>query len=175
MATATSSQATVINLLVQKFQALQLETPIGNQPVPIFDGPEGPNEEDNFVVVMGWPDDDSSGELTPAYLGSTASYYEKYKILVATFCYVGGDDNDAGYGDSDAQLTARTNANYIEAALESAVNADRNLAIQNGGVAPCIWCLPAGTSYSQAPPEEDSPMGRYARWNLTLDVYNVLT
>lgn len=170
---ATTTQTAVIDLLVQKFQGLSLV--VGGQPVNVYDGPEGPDEEDNYIVVMGWPDDSTGAKLEWAYLGDR-SRYENYSLAVCVFCYVGGDDSTASMGTEDAQATARANARTLQAALEQALLSDPNLSIQCGGIAPILWILMSNVAYSQTMPdeEEDEGMGRYAQFIIKCDVFNLL-
>ena len=172
----TSSQALVTNLLVQKFQGLDITVDIEGTatPVPIYDGPQGPAEDDNYVVIMGWPSEaESSSTEAWSYLG-TATRYENYDLAIMIFSFVGGDDSDASYDASDAQALARTNATTIQAAIEAACLADINLSVQNGGTAPIIWGLIREVRFDQTPPEEESEMGRFAQYALRYHVYNVL-
>ena len=173
----TSSQALVTNLLVQKFQGLNMTVNVNGTatPVPVYDGPEGPNEEDNYVVVMGWPSEASAtgDSMKWAYLG-TATRYELYDLAIMIFSYVGGDDADASFDASDAQAAARANATSIQSAIEAACLADINLSVQNGGTQAIIWGLITSARLDQTPPEEESGMGRFAQWALKYHVYNVL-
>lgn len=172
---STSTVELVIDLLVQKFQALDLT--INQQPVAVYDGPEGPDNEDNYIVVMGWPAEGGSApSQTPwAYLGDR-SRYEDYDLAVMVFCYVGGDDSTATFGPEDAQAQARANARTIRAAIETALLADPNLSVQNGGIAPILWILLSQSIYAQTLPDEeqDDGMGRFSQWALRCHVKNVL-
>ena len=175
----TSSQALVTNLLVEKFQGLNLTVNVNGTatPVDVYDGPEGPDNEDNFILVMGWPesgDDTSTSTERWAYLG-TATRYEQYDLAIVINCFVGGDDSFAATpaSGSDAQAAVRTNAESIQSAVEAACLADINLSVQNGGTAPIIYGYITGSRFSQAVPD-DGAMGRYAQYGLRYHVYNVL-
>ena len=169
---ATSSQAFVTDLLVQKFQGLGLE--IDGVPVPVYDGPEGPNEDDNYVVIMGWPGQTSASQMKWAYMG-TMTRYEDYDLAVMVFSWVGGDNADASWDASDAQATARAHARYIESAIEASLLADPNLSEQNNGTPAVIWVLLQSSRLDQTPPDEESAMGRFAQYALKVQVKNVLS
>lgn len=177
MPVATSSQAHVIDLLVQKFQGLALTAtnPVTGltEPVPVYDGTEGPSDAAMFVLVMGWPGDETAAQLNWLWLG-TAAREEHYDLMIGVFSYVGGDNAYADFGNDDAQKTARANANTIHAALEAALLADRNLATQNGGTQACVWALMTECAYTEEPPD-GGEMGRYARFRCKVGVYNLLT
>jgi hypothetical protein len=161
--------------MVAKFQALTFTglTP-SSAIVSVFDGePDGPTIPDNFVVVMG-ETDRSAGTYVPAYLGNT-SMYERYSVYVGVFSYIGGSSPADNSGNSDAEKTARANANVIHEGIGNAMKADRNLITANGGVtAPVIWCIIAGADYSQQS-FGDLELGRYATWRARYDVLNVAT
>ena len=174
----TSSQALVTNLLVQKFQGLNLQaTDTTGQPsaVPVYDGPEGPDQEDNYVVVMGWPGASAASADVQrwAYLG-TATRYEVYDLAIMIFSWVGGGgDTSATY--PNAQSAARTNAFSVQTLIEAACLADINLSVQNGGTAPIIWGLINSVQIDQTPPdEEESAEGRFCQIAMKYHVYNVL-
>lgn len=176
---ATSSQPVIIDLLVAKFQGLDLT--VDGQPVLVYDGIEGPDEEDNFVVVMGWPADganESGATQEPAYIGVPLTREENYDIAVVVSCFVGGDDAGGTDGAEDAQRSARINAASLESAIEAAMLADPNLSIQSGGgTPPCVWCLLQGTKLSQTPPfseDGEGAMGRFANYLMRFHVYAVL-
>lgn len=173
MAPATSTQSLVINLICTKIQGLGLT--IDGNPVMVYDGPEGPDNEDNFVVVMCDENDpEPQGTQEWAALGSRARY-ENYDVIIGVFSYMGGDDSTGGGGASDAQLGARTNAATIEAAIEAAMLADINLATANSGTAPVIWCQLTSTTITQLPPDDESGMGRFTGWRMIYHVYNRLS
>jgi hypothetical protein len=52
--------------------------------------------------------------------------------------------------------------------------ADINLATQNRGTAPIIWCELQGSNLTQLPPDEESGMGRYVGWRMRFHIYNRL-
>lgn len=168
---ATCTLPLVIDLLVQKFQGLALV--IDGQPVKVYDGPEGPDEEDNFVLVMGWPGADAPCKHTWAYIGGQ-SRYEAGTLAVVAFSYVGGDDSTATFDASDAQATARANVAIMQSAIEQSVVDDPNLSVQNDGVAPVIWILNTDITFDQTPPDEEGEMGRYSQCAIKLETYNVL-
>lgn len=168
---ATCTLPLVINLMVQKFKALDLT--INNAPVNVYDGPQGPDEEDNYVVVMGWPGADAPCKHTWAYIGDH-SRYENGSIAVVAFSLVGGADDGGPWDPDNAQNQARTNMGYIQGQLEAAMIADPNLATQNGGTAPIVWILQTDITFDETPPEEESSMGRYSQCAMKMSTYNLL-
>jgi hypothetical protein len=167
---ATSTQGLVIDLIVAKIQGLNLASVIG-LPCPVFDGPEGTDEENNYVVVHGWPGDSTDQSAEWAGLGRLARY-ENYDVAVAVCCYQGGASAPDSDGTDDAQATVRANAIAIAAAIEQALLDDINLATQNGGTAPIIWLLVSQQPLDQNPP--DGAMGRFCQITMKVHVYNRL-
>lgn len=171
---ASSTQAAVMDLLVQKLQGLALT--VDGTPVPVYDGMEGNDAEENFVCCFDMP---GSARPQPwAYLGTMARY-EDYEIGVAILCVAGGDDAAGASGADDAQLTARANCSSISDAIEQAILADVNLATQNGGSPPpgLVWVLPQPGPFDQEPPEADpnGEKGRYCCRLIRCSVKAVLT
>lgn len=169
---ATSTQAQVIGLLVQKIGGLGLAGLI-DLPCPVFDGPVGTDEQDNYVVVHGWPGDETGQQAVWQGLGAMVRI-EEYDIAVAVCCYSGGTSLPGVFDATDAQNTTRANAQAITAAIEQALLADITLANQNNGTPAITWCLVAGQSLAQSPPDDQSYFGRFTQITLKVHVYNRL-
>ena len=170
---ATSTQALVIDLIVQKVQGLGLAQLIG-LPCPVFDGPEGTDNEDNYVVVHAWPGDETHQQATWQGLGAQVRI-EECDVAVAICCYVGGAAPPDTFDEAnDAQAVVRSNARAVSAAIEEAMLADITLANQNNGTPAVTWCLVSGQNLAQSPPDEQSYIGRFAQITLKVHVYNRL-
>lgn len=155
---ATSTQGQVVGLIVQKVQGLNLSQVIG-RPCPVFDGPNGTDNEDNFVVVHYTP---GSHRQEWAGLGALAMD-EWYEVTVAVWCYDGGVAPPGTYGSQNPQETVRNNCAAIAAAIEAALKADVNLSIQNGGpLASTFWTTVASQPLNQEVPESANGMGVFA-------------
>jgi hypothetical protein len=172
---ATSSQAVVIDLLMQKVSGLGLDKLIG-LPCPVFDGPEGTDNEDNYVVVHGFPQDpETAGVATWRGIGSLARL-EEYDVAVAVQCFSGGLSPANTDDATNAQKLVRANARQIAGAIEQAILDDITLAGENGGVPVVTWILPAAAqSLNQAPPEGAEEMGRFGRMLIKCHIYNLLS
>jgi hypothetical protein len=167
----TSTQGLVITLITKKVQGLDLAGVIG-LPCPVFDGPEGTDNEDNFVVVHAWPGTDTGQTAQWVGLGARARD-ENYDVAVAVCCYQGGASAPDSTGTDDVQLAVRTNANAIAAAIEQALIDDITLATQNGGTPPagCCWLTVSQQPLDSNPPEGLSGMGRFAQITMRVHFY----
>lgn len=169
---ATSTQGTVISLIVAKIQALDLSSLIGGAPCPVFDGPNGTDEENNFVVVHAWPGQNSAQTASWVGLGARAMN-ENYDVCIAIWCYDGGISPPGGSGSADPQQTVRSNCTAIAAAIEQALKDDIDLAIQNGGIPPAypFWTEVAQQPLSQELPESANGMGVFAAINMRVHCF----
>jgi hypothetical protein len=164
---ATSTQSLVVDLIVQKVQGLNLSSVIG-LPCPVFDGPEGTDEEDNYVVVHATP---GSYRSNWAGLG-VKGRDERYSVTIAVCCYQGGAAPPDTFDEAnDVQAVVRSNARKIAAAIEQAIVTDVTLSIQNGGSppVPTFWTELTAQPLDQVPPE--GCMGRFARIDMTINVF----
>ncbi len=147
---STSALPGVMLALLQKFASLDYS--LGNTQDPtlyIFDGITGPNLPDNYVSLGGEQDPAASGEQQWANLGATA-VNEDITIECEVSSYVGGTDDGSNWSPSstvtdqvaqvsDAQLSARTNAFAIYAAIEVALKNDPQLAAVDNPPTGLLW------------------------------------
>lgn len=167
--TSTSTQPSVMIALLEKFAGLTFPTMLGSgEPVYVFDGDPGQNQPDSYIQVGGTQDPAISGGQVFAGLGATVKY-EDYVIDCAVSCYVGGnaatgwgstDTATSTQAQSDAQLSARTNAYAIFAQIEQAMISDIQLQNVANPVDPTtvLWTeiIPKTTQQtSAADPESD--------------------
>ena len=166
---ATSTQGLVISLIVQKIQGLNLSSVLG-KPCPVFDGPNGPDNEDNFVVVHSWLGSDSQHRAQ--WVGLGARYMDEfYDVCIAINCYDGGIAPPDTYGSNDPQLAVRDNATTIAAAIEQAMKNDITLATQNGGpFASPFWTEVKEQRYTQDLPMSANGMGVFAAVDMRVGV-----
>lgn len=184
---ATSSQATVLNLLIQKFNGLAPFAGLskGTQPAYIIDGAPGQagggGLPDNLIAVMPFPNDSSRGRQT--WRDTAGGRIEEYAIEVRIRSYVGGGaDPNVASALSTAQGTARANATLMQVAIEQSLLTDLTLAAENNGAQAIIQFgggdneLPPWTvDYSQTNIDDDDGKGRYAEYLMVLNVYNYLS
>lgn len=173
---ATTTQPTVLNLLIQKFNSLApFALSPGSEEAYIVDGSPGPNMPDNLIAVMPWPNDTSRG--TEEWEDTSGGRLERYAIQVRIRSYVGGaaDPNSL----STAQSAARANASVMQAAIEGSLLADLNLANENEGSQVIIQFgdttnPPWEIDYYQTNIDDDDGKGRYAEYLMTLNIFNYL-
>lgn len=167
----TSTQGLVIGLIYKLVQGLDLASVIG-RPCPVFDGPNGTDNEDYFVVVHGWPGEEATGQRANyAGLGAKAMD-ENYDVAVAIWGYDGGISGPDATGANDAQAAVRANVVALAAAIEVALRSDITLATINGGATPIPsgWTTLAEQSLSQALPESANGMGVFAAVTMRVHV-----
>lgn len=177
---ATSSQATVLNLLLKKFNGLlPFALSAGSEPAYVIDGPPGQNMPDNLISVMPKPQDSTRG--SQQWRDTTGVRDEYYSIEVYIRSYVGGGAQPNTAALSTAQGQARANATVMQAAVETALLLDLNLAQENSGVQAIINfgggdrdLPPWSVDYSQTNVDDDDGKGRYAEYLMTINVYNYL-
>lgn len=179
---ATSSQAAVLNLLLQKFNGL---TPFalsaGSEPAYVIDGsPGGIKMPDNVIAVMPKPNDSTRGNQEWRDTSGTRDEY--YSIQVYIRSYIGGGPEANTAALSTAQGQARANATVMQNAIETALLQDLNLATENNGTQAIIQfgggdrdTPPWTVDYSQTNVDDDDGKGRYAEYLMTINVYNYLS
>jgi hypothetical protein len=169
---STSTQSQVVDLITQKVMGLNLANLIG-LPCPVFDGPEGTDVEDNYVVIHATPN-----YYTSEWVSLPArAIDEVYGVTIAVLCYQGGDNPPNVFDQvNDVQAIVRANCKLIAAAIQTAVQADITLAIQNGGSPPTspFWTSLTAQPLDQTPPEDAAPMGRFARIDMVVTCHSRL-
>lgn len=177
---ATSTQAQVLNLLIQKFNGLTpFSFPYGNDIAYVIDGAPGPNMPPNLIGVMPLPPDTTRGRQT--WRATSGSRIEEYAIQVRIRSYVGGGpDPNVANALSTAQGQARANASVMQAAVEQSLLTDLTLAAENSGAQAIIQFgggdsdLPPWTvDYAQTNVDDDGK-GRYSEYLMVLNIYNYL-
>lgn len=136
MAVQTTVYPDVVDALLLMFRTLALASPTDGVPVPVYDGFSGPGYPNLFVQIGGEPEPVGDGRQEWISLGSSnggvpASRDEFVSIHCYVYSVIGGDDDLAQDGASDAQKTARDNAFFVVRAIEAALRNDVFLA--NGG------------------------------------------
>lgn len=179
---ATSSQATVLNLLIQKFNGLTPFALSKNSEIAyIIDGSPGTNMPENLIAVMPLPPDTSRGRQT--WRDTAGGRIEEYAIEIRIRSYVGGGpDPNVANALSTAQGQARANATVMQNAVEASLLSDLTLAAENSGAQAIIQFgggdsdLPPWTiDYAQTNVDDDDGKGRYAEYLMVLNVYNYLS
>lgn len=177
---ATSSQATVLDLLIQKLNGLTpFALPQGSEPAYIVDGSPGQNMPDNIIAVMPMSSDTSRGRQS--WRDTFGGRIEEYSIELRIRSYVGGVSDPNVSALSTAQGQARANATVMQAAIEQSLLQDLTLAAENSGSQVIIqfgggdsntppWTL----DYSQTNVADDDGKGRYSEYLMVLNVYNYL-
>jgi hypothetical protein len=179
---ASSSQATVLDLLIQKFNGLlpfDLPYPDTDPPI-IIDGAPGPNMPENIIAVMPWSGDSSRGRQT--WRNTFGGRIEEYSIQVRIRSFIGGGpDPNTASALSTAQGQARANATCMQNAIESSLLCDLTLAAESG--VQTIIQFGGGDSdtppwtvdYSQTNIDDDDGKGRYSEYLMVLNPYNYLS
>lgn len=170
----TSSQQAVLDALLTKLNGLTF-TVTGNTDnnVYVFDGYPGQNKPNCFVTLAGVSKPAAAGTENWAALGNLARY-EHYNVDLHIWSFCGGNAVAGAYGQNDAQKTARDNAASILATIEASLLEDANLAVENNGSPLVIWCLITQVNLKQTSEEDSTAKGRYASYDLTINVYNRL-
>lgn len=180
---ATSSQATVLNLLIQKFNGLApFSLAYPTSPAYVIDGSIGGlGMPDNIVAVMPLPSDTSRGRQT--WRDTAGGRIEEYQVQVRIRSYIGGGtEPNTADALSTAQGQARANASVMQAAIEQSLLVDLTLAAENSNAQAIIQFgggdsdLPPWTvDYSQTNVDDDDGKGRYAEYLMVLNIYNYLS
>lgn len=172
---AFSTTASLIDALISMCAALPAVTS-ANPPVDVFDGFPGPNMPATFIAIGGFSDDVMiSGRETWETIG-TRSRIEEYEVLGYVYSWVGGDDNLGQFSPSDAQKTARDQANTLVQAIEAQLLHDPSLTAQNNGDPLVTWTLFSATGLKQpAADDPDIAKGRWAQYDFAVQVYNYLS
>ncbi len=163
---STSSYPAVIDLLLAKIRAL----PECAEPVKVFDGIPGPYAPKTFVTIGGQVDPTEEGEVAWAELGARSTW-EIYEVACYVNSWVGGTDN-TGTTAGDAQKTARDNVFTIYNAIQTALLADVNLSVQNGGTPACLFQGTNSLVVHQTPvnANDDGAKGRVCQINFRVHV-----